>query len=286
MNTILITGINGFLGSNLALKLKPDYNIVGLANSLNNLYRLPENPFKVYSSEVDKKVIFQENEIYAVIHAATVYRRNDDPIDRVIKTNVLLPAELYNLANKYGTKLFLNTDSFFNNPKFDYKYLVDYTLSKKQAIEWLRVMQDRCHVINMKIYHMYGKNDAPDKFIPKLLSDIRNNTPIINLTPGEQRRDFVYVEDIVSAYKIVLQKSDALKPGFIEFQLGTGTSSSIKELALSMREVTNSRTELKFGVLPYRENEIMNSVSDNRDLIELGWEPKFDLKNGLMDLLR
>jgi len=287
MKTVLITGINGFLGSRLAIRLQAHYNVIGLGSGNKNLNRLPENRFKVYSATEPLEPIFTENEVYAVIHAATVYRRNDEPIEKLIRTNVLLPVELYDLSNKYNTKLFLNTDSFFNNPQFDYKYLVDYTLSKKHSIEWLKIMQqDKCHLINMKVFHMYGKNDGPGKFIPKLLSDIRSNMPVVNLTPGEQKRDFIYVEDAVSAYEIVLEQADSLASGFLEFHLGMGFSISIKDLALTMAEVTQSTSNLNFGAFDYRENEIMDSVADNKSLINLGWNPAFDLKAGLTELLQ
>jgi CDP-paratose synthetase len=285
MKTILITGINGFLGSRLAIKLQTDYEVIGLEYNISGLNRLTGYSFKVYSSQENLENIFLENEVFAIIHAATLYRRNNEPVKNLIQTNVLLPVELYSLANKYNTNLFLNTDSFFNNSTFDYKYLVDYTLSKKQSLEWLKIMQNHCRLINMKIFHMYGKNDAPDKFIPKLLSDITNNVPIVDMTPGEQKRDFIYIDDVVNAFKIIMEKELELKDNFREFQIGNGKSFSIKELALAMVNITNSATKLNFGALPYRENEIMDSVSDNSTLVELGWKAGFSLIDGLKELI-
>ena len=48
MKTILITGINGFLGSHLAKTLSEKYNIIGLEYSLENLFRIAECNYKVY----------------------------------------------------------------------------------------------------------------------------------------------------------------------------------------------------------------------------------------------
>ena len=47
MKTILITGINGFLGSNLAERLNSNFEIIGLENSLENLFRLKDTFYKV-----------------------------------------------------------------------------------------------------------------------------------------------------------------------------------------------------------------------------------------------
>jgi len=74
MKTILITGINGYLGSHLAKFLTASYNIIGLEYSLENLFRIKENDFKVYSVEngVPEK-LFKEQTIDAIIHTATFW---------------------------------------------------------------------------------------------------------------------------------------------------------------------------------------------------------------------
>ena len=50
MKTLLITGINGFLGSHLAKTLQEKYDIIGLENSSKDLFRLNDYNFKVYSA--------------------------------------------------------------------------------------------------------------------------------------------------------------------------------------------------------------------------------------------
>ena len=84
MKTILITGINGFLGSHLAKGLSKDYKIVGLEYSVRNLFRLKDYSFKVYSSDDEIDTIFNEDEIFAIIHAATVYRSSTDRKDTCV----------------------------------------------------------------------------------------------------------------------------------------------------------------------------------------------------------
>ena len=48
-----------------------------------------------------------------------------------------------------------------------------------------------------------------------------------------------------------------------------------------MKEVTNSKTVLNFGGLPYREGEIMESEVESFKLKDIGWKPKFNLKESL-----
>lgn len=283
MKTILITGINGFLGSSLAKTLKKEYNIIGLEYSLDDLFRIANEDFLIYSSEDDYEEIFKSNNIFCVIHAATFYRRNSDPIKPLINTNILLPVRLYELSNIYNVKLFLNTDSFFNNSKYNYSYLPDYTLSKKHAIEWLISMKGACKIVNMKIFHMFGPKDASNKFVPQILEQFNKNVSEIDTTDGEQTRDFIYINDIVEAYRTVLSSDNQLISSFSEFQIGTGKQTSIKEFLTLAKEVTSSTTKIYFGKLPYRENEIMSSKADIQSLLDLGWTPKYSLLQGLRE---
>ena len=280
MKTILITGINGFLGSHLAKRLSKDYKIVGLEYSVENLFRLKDYSFKVYSSDEETDTIFRENEIFAVIHAATVYRRATDSIENLILTNILLPVKLYELANRFNVALFMNTDSFFNSKKYISSYLPDYTLSKKHILEWLKLLKGGCKLINMKIFHMYGPEDSSDKFIPKTILELKNNKTYLDTTSGEQTRDFIYISDVVSAYKLVLQKASLMEM-FVEYEVGTGKETSIKEIILEIKKLTKSTTKLNFGALDYRINEIMKSKANIKTLCDLGWEPKYNVCEGI-----
>lgn len=284
---ILITGINGFLGSHLAKHLKSNFEVIGLEYSLENLYRIASEDFKVYSTnDTILETIFKENEFYAVIHVATVYKRQYEPIFNLLNTNINLPVQLLELSGKYDVNLFLNTDSFFNNPSYSYSYLSDYTLSKKHALEWIKHLSisSKCKVANMKVFHMFGEHDAPSKFIPFLIDKIKNNEPILDLTPGTQTRDFVYIKDVVTSFECILNSFSALKE-YQEFEVGTGVSYTVKELALLIKEITNSKTQLNFGGIPFRKGEIMESKCNIVSLKNLGWEPSFNLQSALKNCI-
>jgi len=286
MKTILITGINGFLGSHLAKSLKREYNIIGLEYTIDNLFRLKNEKFKIYSTKENIENVFEENRIFAIIHAATIYRRDSESIENLINTNISLPVRIFELANKYKCKIFLNTDSFFNNPDYNYSYLPDYTLSKKQVLEWLKLIEQSCKLINMKIFHMYGPDDSPTKFIPSIISRLNNREPYIEMTEGEQKRDFIFIDDVVSAFQCVINASqDGFLP-YTEYQIGTGKSISLKEFILLAKKVSFSTSEINFGALPYRKNEIMQSTADISALNKLNWKVKYTLKDGLLEIIK
>jgi nucleoside-diphosphate-sugar epimerase len=286
MKKLLITGINGFLGSHIAKKLSAKYEIIGIEYSIENLWRLEGESFKVCTSDdVSLKNIFENHQIFAIIHAATVYRSINESILDILNTNVLLPIKLYELANKYNVSTFINTDSFFNDKKYQYSYLSEYTQSKNNALEWLKLLNvnTSCKLVNMKIFHMYGPGDALTKFIPSILLKIKENIPTLDLTEGKQTRDFIYIDDVVNAFEVILDKSNDIY-SFQEFEVGTGKAVSIKEMVEFVKKLTNSSTELKFGAINYREGEIMESCAKNAELLAFGWFPQTNLKTGVLSL--
>ena len=141
----------------------------------------------------------------------------------------------------------------------------------------------------MKIEHMYGPGDDSKKFISWLLSQMHMNVPSIGLTKGEQKRDFIYIDDVISAFQIVLNNISKLQ-NYSEFQIGTGTSIPLRDVVdtlLSLYKVSypENDTKIEYGVIPYREKEPMSIFVDTHHLVKLGWKPKYELVEGLQNLI-
>ena len=133
---------------------------------------------------------------------------------------------------------------------------------------------------------MYGPKDDSSKFVQFVIESLLRNEEKIKLTKGEQKRDFIFIKDVVEAYLKLLEVHDSLEDGFNEFEVGTGESITIKELVVKIKILTgNTKTKLIFGALPYRENEIMESKADITKLRGIGWSPKVSLEDGLKDTI-
>lgn len=276
MKTILISGINGFLGSHLAKRLSEKHKIIGLEYDISNLYRLEGYNFEVFKSEDEQlSKIFKLNRIDKIIHTATFYGKNNEDIQQIAETNFLLPFRLLNLAIEYKIELFVNTDTVLD------RFTSPYSLTKTQFHDWLFFRRSEIRVINMKLEHFYGPGCSNTNFISMMTEKMIKNEEIISLTPGEQKRDFIYYEDVVAAFLLVIEKYNSVEGNYNNFIVGSGMVYSIREVLNKIKELTRSNTILDFGALPYRDNELMSSKSDITALKNLGWNPKIEFQEGI-----
>ena len=279
---IIITGATGFLGSHLLPTLiEKGYDVIILKRSFSNTWRIQNVLSQIKSYDIDKtdmKKIFDENEIGGIIHLATDYgKKNDNNIIQMSKANIELPAQLLDSCTKYGIKFFINTHTFANN-----KYSL-YSATKSAFTEIARYFAANYQVkfINMRLGYMYGEKDDYTKFVPFVIKSILEDKEI-RATEGEQKRDFIYVKDIVDAYLKVLDNLKNLDKKFLEFEIGTGNSISLRDFVSEIEEEVNKKANIKWGEIPYRKNEIFDSKADIKKAKNIiGWYPKYDISNGL-----
>lgn len=280
---VLVTGATGFLGSRLLLNLvKKGYNVIILKRSFSNTWRIKDALSQTKSYDIDKidiERVFNENEIEGIIHLATDYGRknNNDVIHQMFKANIDLPTELLALGTKYGTNFFINTHTYADN-----KYNL-YSATKSAFMEIARffIANYQVKFINMRLEYMYGERDDDTKFIPFVIKNILEGKEI-RATKGEQKRDFIHVQDVVDAYLKVLDNLENFNEDFMEFEIGTGKSISLKDFVSKIEEEIGKRANIKWGAVPYRKNEIFDSKARIEKAEKyLRWDPKYDIYSGL-----
>lgn len=286
MKKVLITGIDGFLGSVIANTLQKKYEVFGIQRNPKKLKRIKKGIFKIYKFDDDIEEIFNEYHFFSVIHTATVYSKNNIGISYLKNTNIEMPIKLMQLSSKYGIKLFINTDTFTSYSKLPYDYLTDYHNSKKECLNGLLEINNRSEtkLVNMIIFHMFGENDGKQKFVTRIIDDLKNNR-IIKLTKGNQKRDFIHVQDVANAYYCILKNFNLLKFNFQSFEVGSGNSISIKNFVLKLKKLTKSSSKLHFGALPMRKGEFNDSYAKNANLIKMKWKISEELDFRLRDLI-
>ncbi len=280
----LLTGGTGFLGSHLLRHLVSEERpVVVLKRSFSDDSRIRGLSGRYEAWDLDSgpvEEVFQNYEVERVIHCATNYGYEDTVPWETIEANLILPLKLVHLARRAGARTFVNTDTILD------KRINHYSLSKHQFIDWMRNYASDIACINIALEHFYGPEDNASKFVTRVLMDLFEKKPRIPLTPGEQRRDFIYIDDVIDGFSRILSAHSDSPSGYYEYEIGTGQSVSIQDFVRLMKRLSgNQETFLDFGALAYRSNEVMNSAVDNRALRALGWEPRYTLEQGLQKML-
>ena len=279
---ILVTGATGFLGSHLVPKLlDKGYPVTILKRSFSDTSRMEAVMARIKYYDIDKaglEEVFEKNKTDVIIHLATDYgKKGASSAAEVIKSNINFPAELLELGIRYGCKVFINAHTSTNS-----EYTL-YSASKNAFVEIARFFSANHQIrfVNMVIEYMYGEGDDNTKFIPFAIENILNNK-ILRATGGKQRRDLIYVGDVVNAYLNLLDKLGAIKEDFTEFNIGTGKATSLKECLNIVEKITGQDARAEWGALPYRRKEIFYSLADiSRAQDFLNWNPEISLEEGL-----
>lgn len=277
--SVFVTGATGFLGASLVHKLlKMKYVVYATRRVQSNLSRYDDSPTQPIWVELENmcfEKFFQIHKVDCIIHCATDYgRKNISPI-QTVEANLILPLKIMHAATGY-VRSFISTDTILP------KDISNYSLSKKQFLEWLKIYSHKLSAINIALEHFYGPGDDITKFTSSIINSLLLNKQEIPLTSGLQRRDFIYIDDVVDAIILIMKASHEIESGFYEYEVGSGESISIKDFVSLAKSLSgNTSTKLNFGAIPYRKNEKMEVVADISRLIKLGWTPKIKLVEGL-----
>jgi len=290
---VVLTGATGFLGGRVMHALVRDgVSVTAVLRANSDASRLQGAGTAVTVVRVgatDQRSLeaaFAAGPVKAIVHLATAYGRREGPLE-IIDANLALPARLLEMAVAAGAAYFINADTFYTSRMVLSAGLAEYVRSKEEFRRHaMRVARSRAiRFVNVRIEHMYGPGDDQQKFIPRLLADLLSHRPEIALTEGGQRRDFVYVDDVAEAFAAIVSHGARLPAPIANIEVGSGSTLRLREMVELAHALCESRSELRFGAVPYREEELMESVADLTAIGQLGWSPQVSLRDGLANAI-
>ncbi len=285
---VLVTGGNGYLGKFL---------VKALQNKGAEVFVIDKNiEAGKYAFAVD---ITDENQVKSVVNkvqpdyifhlAALLHReRNFDNFALVDKVNHQGTFNLL-MALKdipYKNFIFTSTSEIYgdNQAPFVETQLPDpvspYSLTKVYSENLIRTFSklNQKNYTILRLFNFFGENMPQQFFIPQLIHALQNQDSF-DMTEGEQTRDFLYVDDVVSGI-ILASKNDKSKQQ--TYNLCSGEAVSLKTLVQTIKKQLNSQCQINFGALPYRDNEVWNMLGDNSKIKkQLGFEMKYNLSEGI-----
>ncbi len=129
-----------------------------------------------------------------------------------------------------------------------------------------------------RIFYVYGPHEDERRFIPAVITSLLRNEPT-RLTPGEQVRDYLHVEDVARALWTV-GRSDL--NGVVN--VGSGLPVTNRDIALKIGAIVGRPDLVRLGDLPYRAGDPMFVCANTHHLFEdTGWRPRHDTDSGLRD---
>ena len=158
---IIITGITGFLGSNLARNLiKSNTPILGIINSKKSINRISDFSDKcnlISFSDLNNFLEIKKHALFGIVHAATVYGRDSESREDIYKCNYEMPIQILENTRKFNPKFFINIDTFYNNKISLEKNMNTYVESKKDLIKYLKKFKTNTpfKIINLILHQIY-----------------------------------------------------------------------------------------------------------------------------------
>jgi dTDP-glucose 4,6-dehydratase len=316
-STILVTGGAGFIGSHvvrLFVNKYPGYLIVNMdaltyAGNLENLKDVEAKPNYVFekgdiTDEQRVEALFGKYHFDAVIHLAAeshVDRSIMDPL-AFVKTNVTGTVTLLNSCRKHwkgreAGKLFYHVstdevygtlgDTGFFTEDTRYDPHSPYSASKAAADHFVMAYHDTygIPVIMSNCSNNYGSHHFPEKLIPLMINNIKNNQPLPVYGKGENVRDWLYVEDHARAIDTIFHKG---KPGQ-RYNVGgfnEWKNIDIVHLLCSIMDRKLSRpagtsAELITYVKDRPGHDLRYAIDATKLNRELGWSPSLQFEEGL-----
>ena len=71
----------------------------------------------------------------------------------------------------------------------------------------------------------------------------------------------------------------------MDIDVGSGVAVKVRDFVELVAKVTDSQSNIEFGAVPMRENELMYSCADTRRMKTLGWEPAYSLHDAVMNMI-
>lgn len=297
MEKILITGASGFFGANLVYRfVKENYEVHILTRESSNLWRLHE----VYEQVTDWKCeltnatklkeIIEFIQPQHIIHSATYGGRHfENKEQAIVQTNLMGLMNLLGACQDIDFETFINTgssseygpkdtamkesDGCFPSSVYGISKLSNTLYGQYCAHQWNK------NIGTIRLFSPFGDFEDQGRLFPDLILNALNHQPIYLSNPTAVR-DFIYVQKAVDLYVEIIKEKKSIQ-GEI-YNCGSGAQTSVLEVALKIKEITDSKSEILIHPHPRKEALVSTWVADlNKTTTSFDWRPHHSVDDEL-----
>ena len=304
MKKIVITGGNGFIGSNLVnFLIKKNIYVINIDKKKysKGSYLLKNNKsknYKFYNLDINNRKILkvftrhQPDAIFNLAAETHVDRSIDTPKD-FINSNILGTFNILEQIRKYKKKnkkkirlIHISTDEVYgdlkknerSDEKYSYKPSSPYSASKASADHLIKsyVRTYNIDAVISNCCNNFGPGQFPEKLIPTLIFNILNNKPLPIYGKGLNSREWIFVEDHCKGLFKILKNG---KKGE-SYNIGTGMNINNLKLTKILLKIIKSN-QIKLGnnvkikfVKDRPGHDFRYALNSNKIKKKLGWKPE------------
>lgn len=295
MAKVLITGVAGFIGSNLAVRLlKEGHEVVGIDDLSYGVKEQIPTAVNFSKQDIRSKDIFPLfKDVTYVFHLAAKNCISDcqkDPVStsdiNVTGTVNVLEASARAGVKKViyaesssvyeGVSQFPTTENMVEPHSF-------YAMSKMAGHYFAKAYKEYYNLdsIGLRYFNVYGPKQDYRRTIPPLMSAfiiklLKGEQPVI-YGDGEKRRDFIYIDDINDAHVLLMNEEKANNE---VYNIGSGINYSVNEIYKVIKSLLG--VDINPAYLDNLSGEAQITLADCAKLQSLGWQPKTSLEEGVM----
>lgn len=297
--TVMITGVAGFVGSNLADRLvKENYRVIGIDDlSAGILEQVPKEVEFTRADIRSRQMFSLMRNIDVVFHFAAkncVSDCQNHPYETA-DVNILGTLNIFEAARATDVKRVIYAESSaiyegttqLPTPESDFTPQTFYAVSKAADHLFARAYQRfmGLKTVGLRYLNVYGPRQDYRRAVPPVMSAfiislLTDQTPRI-FGDGTKRRDFVHVDDVNDFHVLCIDHPDVINR---VFNLGSGKNHSIREIYDMVCEIIGSKVQPK--LLPDVPGEALANLGDIAQARSVGWEPRTKLREGLAGMVQ
>ncbi len=295
---ILVTGGAGFIGSNLAIELESkNHEVMVLDNFIFGNYRnlLEFNGRVITGSICDSNLLNSIKDVDFVFHQGAISDTTYKDESETLKVNIQGFNNILNYCKEnqiglvyassaavYGKQNGMMIESQQASPANAYAFSkLQNDISAKKQYEYF----EDTPLIGLRYFNVYGSGEVfknkSASMIYQLTNQIKANNKGKLFKNGEQKRDFVYIKDIISANLLAMKskKHDV-------YNVGSGQANSFNEVFNLINKELNTNATIEYIDNPYSDfYQSYTQANLSKISSELNYSPKFDINSGIHDYL-